>query len=322
LKTVVTILFAAAIFLTGCAGANAGQPPAKNVPHESRWGIYKLDLKTQDVSLVYGAPDEIYASALRLDSAGDRLVFAQKIGGTTDNATEICTLGVTGRDFRRLTQNTFPDLYPAWSPDGARIAFLSWREKDLDIYVMDADGAHIRKLYDSGSHDADIDWADGIIVFTSRFAVWKLPDSGGPAVQVTFPAGAGTWGKANLPAGDYDPRLSFDGKKIVFERLENTADANGGYNLFAINADGTGETRLTDDYYAQGLASWSHSGKELVYVVAAINGAGKYRIYMMNADGTDNRDVTPAYFPAAFLCHAPVFSRDDSSLFFIGQWWE
>ena len=187
---------------------------------------------------------------------------------------------------------------------------------------MNADGSGARKLYDSGSHDADIDWASESIVFTAQFAIWKVADSGGNAVQITHPPDRGKWGKANLPAGDYDPRLSFDGKKIVFERLENTEDLHGGYNLFTINADGTDETRLTANSYAQGLASWSHSGQALVYVVAAINGEGKYDIWMINSDGTDNQNITPGYFPPAFLCHSPVFSRDDSAVFFIGQWWE
>ena len=43
---------------------------------------------------------------------------------------------------------------------------------------------------------------------------------------------------------------------------------------------------------------------------------------MMNADGTDNHNITPDYFPAEFLCHTPVFSIDDSKIFFIGEWWE
>jgi len=36
---------------------------------------------------------------------------------------------------------------------------------------------------------------------------------------VTYPADAGRWGTANLPVGDYDPRLSPDAERIAFERL-------------------------------------------------------------------------------------------------------
>jgi TolB protein len=232
------------------------------------------------------------------------------------------SIGVDGGEPVRLTDNGVPDLYPVWSPDGSQIAFLSRRDDDLDIYVMDADGENARRLYDSGYHDADIDWAGDSIVFTSQFAIWRMRGDGIGAAQVTRPPGRGEWDKANLPKGDYDPRLSPDGRRIVFERLENTAIANGGYNLFVSNIDGTGETRLTDNGYSQGLASWSHSGEKIVYVVAAITGEGAYDIYVMDSDGTNDHNATPPYFPADFLCHSPVFSKDDSSLFFIGQWWK
>jgi len=108
----------------------------------------------------------------------------------------------------------------------------------------------------------------------------------------------------------------------VFERLENPASMHGDYNIFTVNVDGTQETRLTNTNYAQGLASWSHSGDRMVYGVAAINNEGKYDMYMMNADGSDNHDITPGYFAGNFLCHSPIFSQDDSEIFFIGEWYE
>jgi Tol biopolymer transport system component len=309
---------------SGCKENDVIPAPSLNraVPHQGEWGIYELNLGTLEVNLIYSTPNEIYTSALRLNTEGDRFVFAQKTDGNNDDNLEIYTIETNGEGLTRLTNNSFFDLYPVWSADDTRIAFLSRRGGDLDIYVMDADGGNTSRLYDSGSNDADIDWADGNVVFTSQFAIWKINDDGTQPVQITNPPDRGQWGKANLPAGDYDPRLSRDGKKVVFERLEDTSQPNGGYNIFVINVDGTGETRLTDSSYAQGLASWSHSGNRLVYVVAAINGEGKYDIYMMNSDGTSNRSITPDYFPVNFLCYSPIFSKDDSRIFFIGQWWE
>jgi Tol biopolymer transport system component len=307
--------------IPACTSSDSGPPIQKTIPHNADWGIYRLDINSLETSLVYASTDEIQTSALRLNNAGDRLIFARKIDGADDSNLEIFSIGIDGSNLIRLTTNTFWDLYPAWSPDSTQIAFLSMREKDLDIYTMNSRGTNVHRLYDSGSHDADIDWAGNSIVFTSRFAVWRMNVDGTQATSLTDPPRRGEWGKANLPKGDYDPRLSPDGSEVVFERLENTDIPNGGYNLFVINADGTGEVRLTENGYSQGLASWSHSGDRIVYVVAAIDGEGKYDIYMMDSDGTDNRNITPPYYPADFLCHAPVFSADDASIFFIGQWW-
>lgn len=326
LKNKVASCLISALILTitstsGCQGSNFTSRETRTVPGAGEWGIYKLDLATMDVTLVYSAPGEIQSSALRLNGAGDRFLFARKVG-SGDNDVEIFSMNTDGSNLRRLTDNSFWDLYPAWSPDGEYIAFLSKRERDLDIYLMDADGANVRKLYDSGDNDADIDWAGDSIVFTAQSAIWRMKGDGTQATRVTDPPGAGEWGKANLPKGDYDPRLTRDGKRIVFERLEDVSNPYGGYNFFAINLDGKGETRLTDNGYSQGLANWSHSGDRLVYTVAAIGNAGEYDMYTMNSDGTNNRNITPAYFPANFLCHSPVFSSNDASIFFIGQRWK
>jgi Tol biopolymer transport system component len=291
------------------------------VPHEGKYGIYVLDLATEKVRLLYSTDNEIYTSALRLNKQGEKLVFAQKTDGSSDESTEIFTINVDGHNLKRLTDNSYWDLYPVWSPDGARIAFLSKRDNDLDIYMMNADGSNHHLFYDSGSHDADIDWAADIIVFTSGSKIWSIKDDGTGLTQITNPADAGRWGQANLPIGDYDPRLRSDGLKIVFERLEDPESAHGGYNIFSVNSDGTQETRLTNTGYAQGLASWSHSGDRIVYGVAAIGDEGKYDMYMMDAEGSDNHSVTPEYFASNFLCYSPMFSLDDSEIYFIGQWY-
>ena len=297
------------------------QPPF-SVPHERRFGIYRLDLASQRVELLNSTNRELQTSALRLNSAGTALAFAQKLDGDSATDWEICIIDTGGRGVRRITNNQVMDLYPAWSPDGARIAFISQRGRDLDIRVVDTAGTADTLLFDSGRHDADIDWRDSHIVFTSAFRVWRMNDDGTHAAALTAPPNAGEWGRANLPAGDYDPRLSPDGLTVVFERLEDTARTHGGYNLFTISVDGSRETRLTNNGYSQGLASWSNSGEQLVYVVAAIGDQGQYHIWQMDQDGSNNRDITPPYFPAGFLCHAPVFGPDDTQIYFIGQWWE
>ncbi len=307
----------ASILIFGCLG---GTQIAQTVPQEGRWGIYALDLETQNVELLYSSALEI--STLRLNNLGEILLFSHKIGGEEFERFEICTISIAGGGFTRLTDNIFWDLYPVWSPDSSQIAFLSFRQDDLDIYIMNSTGSNQHLLYDSGFHDADIDWQGDKIVFTANSRIWIMNSDGTQPLQVTEPPRAGQWGNANLPFGDYDPRLSPDGSWIVFERLEGDDSPHGNYNLFMVNPDGSGETRLTDTGYAQGLASWSHSGDKLVYIVSAIGEAGQFDIYMMNADGTENHSITPGYFPSLFLIHEAIFSVDDSRIFFIGELWK
>lgn len=304
------IILLVASTLSGCV----------KVPHDKKWGIYALDLETEKITLLYSSSSKL--STLRLNNLGDTFVFSQKIGGDADKYEEICTIKIDGSDFKRLTNNSIWDLYPTWSPDGTQIAFLSLRENDLDIYMMNADGANVHKFYDSGFHDGDIHWAGNTIVFTSNSSIWKINDDGTEPEKVTDPPRGGEWGNANLPFGDYDPQLNPEGTKIVFERLENDTSPHGNYNIFVINVDGTGETRLTNTSYSQGFPTWSHTGDKIAYLVTAIENTGVYDIYIMNADGTNNHCVTPKYFPDVFLRHAPIFSKDDSKIYFVGEWWE
>ena len=318
----VTLATFSAALLPGCDETVTGEEDEQTVPHEGRYGIYALDRQSGDVSLIYSTSSQIFTSSLSLNFPGDALVFAQEMGCAGENCTEIAVVGVDGNGFRRVTSNQSWDLYPVWSPDDSQIAFLSWRDADLDIYVVDSDGTAETMLFDSGTHDADIHWKRDKIVFTSGCRIWSMNGDGTAATALTNPPRACEWGNANLPFGDYDPRLDNSGTQVAFERLEDDTSPHGNYNLFRMNIDGAGETRLTNTGFSQGLASWSYSGNEIVFSVGAIDDQGQYRMYMMNADGTNHRNVTPAYFPASLLCHAVIFSRDDSTLFFIGEWWE
>ena len=48
-------------------------------------------------------------------------------------------MNADGSNVTQLTDNSFGDAIPAWSPDGSKIAFVSARDGDFEIYVMDVD---------------------------------------------------------------------------------------------------------------------------------------------------------------------------------------
>ncbi|MBM3121137.1 MAG: hypothetical protein FJZ97_02990 [Chloroflexi bacterium] len=295
-------------------------PDAGPVPHAGRWGIYQLDLETGAVRLLHSSSTRL--SYLSLSPEGRELAFSQPVGGEANEQEEIFTIGTDGGGLRRLTENDLWDLYPVWSPDGSQIAFLSWRAQTLGVFVMSAAGDEPVELLDSAFHEADIDWVDGILAFTRESRVWILRADGSEAMPVTDPPRAGEWGAANLPFGDYDPRISPDGRQVVFERLVGDESPHGNYDLFLVDLETLEESRLTTTGYSQGLASWSHSGRQLVYIVSAVDEVGLYDIYLMNADGTGSRNLTAASFPDRFLCHWAIFSADDQALYLVGEWWD
>jgi Tol biopolymer transport system component len=294
--------------------------PAASLPHEDRWGIYSLDLASQDVQLIYSSPNEIIN--LDLDPSGTRLAFSQEAGGDALADSEIFTLETSGQGVQRLTDNRYLETYPVWSPDGSQILYLAWPDDSLDIYRMAADGSHAGLFYDSGSHDGDIDWVGDLVAFTRDSRIWLIRSDGSGARQLTDPPRAGEWGNTNLPFGDYDPRISPDGARLVFERLVDDRSPHGNYDLFTIGIDGSGLTRLTSSGHTQGLANWSHAGDWISYIVTTeADGTPRFDVWLTRPDGTENRDVTPAYFPAQFLVHWAAFSGNDTHLYFIGEWW-
>lgn len=313
-----SLFFYLAVLIILCMFTGCVHNP--RIPHIERWGIYSLDISTQKVGLIYSTENEI--TMLRLNGNGDSFVFSMMIDGKEYESSEICTIDSDGSNFQRLTNNTFWDLYPVFSPDNSKIAYLSYQESTLDIYMMNVDGTKQMRFYDSGQHDADIHWVGDTIVFTSGSKIWKINDDGTNPVIITDPPRAGEWGNANLPFGDYDPNLHPDGTKIIFERMENDTSPHGNYNIFIIDTDGTNEVRLTNTYYSQGFPTWSHTGDKILLIVAAIEDKGIYHLYMIDDDGSNYQDITPTFFPDNFLSHQAIFSPDDSLIYFIGEWWE
>jgi Tol biopolymer transport system component len=75
-----------------------------------------------------------------------------------------------GDDMRRLTTTDgYRDTHPTWSPDGARIAFASDREGQMDIYVLARGNVGPTRMTTHASNDFDPAWSpDGTrIAFTS-----------------------------------------------------------------------------------------------------------------------------------------------------------
>ena len=201
---------------------------------------------------------------------------------------------------------------PSWSPDSSRIAFAF----DGDIYVMNADGSGRTNLTDSLDADTQPIWSpDGErIVFLSQ-------RQGLANIRSVRPDGTGQANLTNFPASYLDLAWSRDGTKIAFatdrdrrssglgQALETRSQEGGppkpaelGSELYVMNADGTGQTRLTFNQAFDGNPTWSQDGTKVAF---QSNRDGDHEIYVINVDGTgltqltDNTraDVVPAWSP-------------------------
>jgi TolB protein len=110
---------------------------------------------------------------------------------------------IGGTNLRNLTNHPEDDVTPAWSPDGQRIAFVTGRDGDLEIYIMDANGENPRNLTNHPAKDIAPAWSpDGktIAFVTDR--------DGNNEVYLMDADGKNLRNLTNHPSNDRDPDWS------------------------------------------------------------------------------------------------------------------
>jgi len=128
--------------------------------------------------------------------SGDEIVYSAGHGIGTY---EIYRMRVDGGEPVRLTNDSFHDFRPAWSPDGAWIAFTSDRAGNYEIWRMRPDGSELSRLTTSPGLDADPAFSpDGkSIAFTTRrrgpLEIWTMDADGSEPAPVSEKAPAVEW---------------------------------------------------------------------------------------------------------------------------------
>lgn len=101
---------------------------------------------------------------------GNRIAFVKEIEyDALNDYAEIFVVNADGTNLTRLTNNECPDYYPAFSPDGTKIAFTSHRDGRNQIYIMDSDGSNQTRLTFSQNSDSMPAWSpDGTKIVFNR----------------------------------------------------------------------------------------------------------------------------------------------------------
>ena len=146
-----------------------------------------------------------------------KLAFSSPRSGFPTES-NIFTMGADGSAQTRITSFNGDELYPAWSPDGARMAFQQDPGLHPEIWTSKADGTDLRRLTNNSADDLHPAWSpDGTkIVFASDR---QAPTGISRPVRDERRDGSGAVNITNTPTIDEDyPSWSPDGTKIAFSR--------------------------------------------------------------------------------------------------------
>jgi Tol biopolymer transport system component len=169
------------------------------------------------------------------EAAGGQIVFTTD----RDGDTEIAIMLADGSGFQQLTTNTWADDSPVLSPDGTKIAWLSYGSGQPQLFVMDQDGSNVRADVSGGALNEDypIRWSPS----SSSLVFVKL--SGSTDVFSVSADGSGLANLTNQSGSDTYPDWSPDGQRIVFRT--NRRYTTAASDLFVMNVDGTSQTPIT-----------------------------------------------------------------------------
>jgi eukaryotic-like serine/threonine-protein kinase len=252
---------------------------------------------------------ELYPS---LSPDGESFVYQGRTAGKWD----IYFQRVAGRNPVNLTKDsTHDNTQPAFSPDGAHIAFRSEREGG-GIFVMGATGEDVKRLTDFGYNPA---WSpDGkeIVCATAEFA--SAASRMGNLESQLFRINLLTGEKHQVKPNRIDavqPGWSPHGQRLSYWGLRE-----GKRDIWTVAADGGPPVPVTNDDDLDWNPVWSPDGKYLYFSSDRGGSMNLWRVRIEETSGKLLGALEPVTTPSPYSGFM-TFSRNGKRLAYVQQTW-
>jgi len=218
-----------------------------------------------------------------------RIAFNRTQGGVLHS--DICFVDLETREVTQVTHGGF-NFGPLWSPVGNRIFFQRGLDSVAYMWSVNCDGTDCSPVpYVMPYFVQTGDWSrDGSqFVFCSYDSTQRASGLPGDLFRY-LPASSSTY-KLTSDGYSITPRFNLQATRLVY-----SSGRFGGLDLFMMNADGTGDTRLTTHgkLYV-GSYKWSPDGKRVVYIKGDYSQVGA-TIHVVSVDGSGDHDLGVAAY--------------------------
>jgi TolB protein len=209
---------------------------------------------------------------------------------------------VDGENPRTMLESRESILSPAWSPDGRKLAYVSFENGRSEVYVQELrSGARRRASARKGVNSAPAWSPDG-----KRLALTLSKGDGNLDVYLLDLSNQMLKRLTEWPSIETEPNWSRDGKQIYF-----TSDRSGAPQIYRISAEGGRAERITFEGAYNARPRIAPDGRQIAVVH---NDRGNYRIAVVDVERAYTRVLTDGS-----LDESPSFAPNGETLIYASK---